>query len=87
MRTSRIITLAAAAVCLLGLSACTKNLSGLQIRFRASTSPKAPSTKTAYSGANFSSGGTVSTGRGRQQQDGPGALRRRERPHLGRRHP
>ena len=59
MRTSRIITLAAAAVCLLGLSACTKNLSGLQIRFRASTSPKAPSTKTAYSGANFSSGGTV----------------------------
>ena len=60
MRTSRaIISIAAAAVCLLGFSGCHKNLSGLQIRFRASTSPKAPSTKTAYSGVNYDSSGSV----------------------------
>ncbi len=60
MKTSRaIISIAAAAVCLLGFSSCHKDLSGLQIRFRASTSSKATSTKTAYSGTNFNSGGSV----------------------------
>lgn len=54
MRTSRvIISIAAAAACLLGFSGCSKNLSGLEIRFRAKTSPAAPSTKTAYSGETF----------------------------------
>ncbi len=54
MRTpSAIISIAAAAVCLLGFSGCTKNLSGLEIRFRAKTSPTAPVTKTAFSGENY----------------------------------
>ena len=57
MRTSRaIISIAAAAVCLLGFSACSKDLSGITIRFRASTRPEAPATKTAYSGATYDSG-------------------------------
>ena len=58
-KSSIIISIAAAAVCLLGLSACTKDLSGLAIRFSARTRPEAPATKTAYSGATENSGGKV----------------------------
>ena len=58
MRTSRfIISIAAAAACLLGFSGCTKSLSGLEIRFRAMTSPSAPVTKTAFSGETYDGGG------------------------------
>ena len=58
MRLSRLLfSIAAAAVCLLGLSACSKSYSGLAIRFRATTRPEAPATKTAYSGVNFDGAG------------------------------
>lgn len=60
MRKSRvIISIAAAAVCLIGLAACTKDLSGKRIRFRASTRPEAPVTKTAYSGDTYNAGSKV----------------------------
>ena len=57
MRTSRvIISIAAAAACLLGFSGCTKNFSGREIRFRAKTNPAAPVTKTSFSGENYDGG-------------------------------
>ncbi|MBR5402728.1 MAG: fimbrillin family protein [Bacteroidales bacterium] len=60
MRKSRvIISIAAAAVCLLGLAGCTKDLSGKRIRFRASTRPEAPVTKTAYSGETYNASSKV----------------------------
>lgn len=59
MRKSRvIISIIAAAVCLLGLAGCTKDLSGMRIRFRASTRPEAPVTKTVYSGATYDGAGS-----------------------------
>lgn len=45
-------------MCLLGLSACTKNLSGLEIRFSAKTRPSSPATKTAYSGVTYDGAGS-----------------------------
>ena len=59
MKKSIIISIAAVAACLLGLSACTKDVTGLAIRFSARTRPEAPATKTAYSGATENSGGKV----------------------------
>lgn len=60
MRKSRvIISIAAAAVCLIGLAGCTKDLSGKRIRFRASTRPEAPVTKTAYSGETYNASSKV----------------------------
>lgn len=57
MRTSRvIISIAAAAISLLGFVGCTKNMTGLEIRFRAKTSA-APVTKTSFSGENYDGGG------------------------------
>ena len=59
MRRSRvIISIAAAAVCLLGFSACSKDLSGITIRFRARTRPEAPATKTSYSGVTYDGAGS-----------------------------
>lgn len=59
MRTIKsFISIAAAAVCLLGVSGCTKNLSGLEIRFSAKTRPSAPATKTAYSGVTYDGAGS-----------------------------
>lgn len=55
---SVIISLAAAAVCLLGLSGCTKDLNGLAIRFRASTRPDSPVSKTSYSGVTYDGTGS-----------------------------
>lgn len=59
MRKSVIISIAAAAICLLGLGACTKDFTGRTIRFRASTRPYAPATRTSYSGATYNSGSSV----------------------------
>lgn len=60
MRKSRvIISIAASAVCLIGLAGCTKDLSGKRIRFRASTRPEAPVTKTAYSGETYNASSKV----------------------------
>ena len=57
MRTSRvIISIAAAAISLLGFVGCTKNMTGLEIRFRAKTGA-APVTKTSFSGENYDGGG------------------------------
>ena len=57
MKTSSLlISTAVAAVCLLGFSSCTKDLTGRTIRFSARTRPDAPVTKTEYSGANYTSG-------------------------------
>ena len=53
------MSVAAAAVILLGFSACTKNLSGLEIRFSARTRPTAPVTKTVYSGETYSGPGST----------------------------
>lgn len=59
MRTIKsFISIAAAAVCLLGVSGCTKNLSGLEIRFSARTRPAAPATKTSYSGETYDGAGS-----------------------------
>ena len=58
MKTSNvIISMAAAAACLLGFSGCSRDLSGLAIRFNARTRPEAPVTKTTYSGETYDSGG------------------------------
>lgn len=57
MKTSNvIISMAAAAACLLGFSGCSRDLSGLAIRFNARTRPEAPVTKTTYSGETYDSG-------------------------------
>ncbi len=53
-----IISIAAAAVCLLGLPACTKDYSSRTIRFSARTRTAAPATKTAYSGQTYSGTGS-----------------------------
>lgn len=55
---SAFISIAAAAACLLGLAGCTKDYTGRTIRFRASTRPEAPVTKTSYSGATYDGGGS-----------------------------
>ena len=59
MRKSVIISIAAVAVCLLGVIACTKDFTGRTIRFRASTRPGSPVTRTSYSGATYGSGSSV----------------------------
>ena len=53
------MSIAAAAVCLLGLSSCTKDLTGRTIRFSARTRPAAPVTKTVYSGETYSGPGST----------------------------
>lgn len=55
-RSSIIISIATASACLLGLAACTKDLTGMRIRFSARTRPEAPVTRTSYSGATYNSG-------------------------------
>lgn len=55
---SAIISIAAAAVCLLGFAGCTKDLTGREIRFRARTRPEAPVTRTAYSGVTYDGAGS-----------------------------
>ena len=55
-RSSIIISIATASACLLGLVGCTKDLTGMRIRFSARTRPEAPVTRTSYSGATYNSG-------------------------------
>ena len=50
MRTKYLLLSVAAILALLAASSCTKEYAGKEIRFRASTSPFAAQTKTAYSG-------------------------------------
>ena len=59
MRNSSVFfSFAAVAACLLGLAGCTKDFTGRTIRFRASTRPEAPVTKTAYSGETYDGTGS-----------------------------
>ncbi|MBR1869436.1 MAG: hypothetical protein IJ799_05155, partial [Bacteroidales bacterium] len=58
-RSSIIISIATASACLLGLVGCTKDLTGMRIRFSARTRPEAPVTRTSYSGATYTSGASV----------------------------
>ena len=58
-KSSVIISIAAAAACLLGFAGCTKDLTGTRIRFSARTRPDAPVTRTSYSGSTYGSGPSV----------------------------
>lgn len=60
MRTRKaIIGFAATAVCLLGLSACSKYSGGRTIQFNVRTRTAAPATKTVYSGDTYNGAGTT----------------------------